>query len=111
MLVYVLNPQAFATWVGTDYWAGTPSVSTPTNVSAHIGQIVVLYDKIHRFSITGEQRQFGKFFRKFNHKMRFSGVNATDYQLGQFALLFISDDNVNQPGINLYARVRFRDEG
>lgn len=110
MLIYTINPQAFATFVVGDYLAGTPSVNSPLNISAHQGELIVMYDKLHRFSITGEQRQFGNFFKKLNHKVRWYGPNATDFKMGQFLILAISDNTPNPPGLELYGRVRFRDD-
>lgn len=84
------------------------SVVSPLNVD-HTTRYRVIYDKLFKMSINGDQQFIVKKFLKYHKHIHYTGPNATDTYGGNIYLIFVSDEATNTPNIVFNARIGYYD--
>lgn len=109
----------FILFVDKEFDGAVPSVTQVLQTASHLSPInidytkrfVILSDKRYSFTNTGYLSTFVKIYKQLQFHAFYDGsTTATaDCKENMICALFITDQNVNQPGYNFYSRIKFYD--
>lgn len=87
----------------------TAQTNTATRDLANKKRFIILYDRVHSISNTSKEVLFRQYFKKFNMKVEFNGVNNTDMRSNHLFIVAFSDLAANYPSWRYNTRIRFLD--